>query len=143
MKNAVSSLNMIEKDCFSHIGRPLGSRGTGKRGAHASLARYLLTHGVSMTIINHMLHIFLGLRHLSTLEDWLSARLLFLNFFPFLYTPKFDHFREFYLPAVPRWGAASHLPGEVQSTNGLEVDWKSVKSACYNEKKVQLTKLIF
>ena len=90
-----------------------------------------------------MLHIFLGLRHLSTEKDWSSARLLFLNFFPFLFTPEFNHFREFYQPEKPRWGAASHLPGEVQSTNGLEVDWKPIKSNCTNEKKVQLTKMIF
>ena len=140
LKNAVKSLNMIEKDCFSHIGRPLGSRGSGKRGAHASLARYLLTHGVSLAIINHMLHIFLGLRHLSTEKDWLSARMLFLNFFPFLFNPEFNHFRDFYLPEKPRWGAASHLPGEVQSTNGLEVDWKPIKSNCTNEKKSSVNK---
>lgn len=140
LKNAITSLNMTAKDCFSHLGRPLGSRGSGKHGTNGSLSRYLLDRGVSLSIINHILHIFLGIRHFTTLADWQSGRKLFFKYFSFLSAKEFSHFQMFYLPMVPRWGVAYHKRGEVQSTNGLELDWKPMKKSCDIEKKFSANK---
>jgi hypothetical protein len=73
-----------------------------------------------------------GFKHLTTVNDWVTARAFFKAENPDL--P--DHFYEQYMPLYPRWGSACNEPGDVRSTQGLEKTWEHTKKKKKHHQKV-------
>jgi hypothetical protein len=63
--------------------------------------------------------------HLTSLQDWGTARTLFIAENQDL--P--DHVYVQYMPIYPRWGSACHAAGETQSGQGLERTWGHLETA--------------
>lgn len=73
----------------------------------------------------NILSYYFAFSHLTSLQDWTTARTLFVAENQDL--P--DHVYTQYLPPFPRWGSACHTGGEVQSGQGLEKTWNHLEKA--------------
>jgi len=127
LRSGANDAQLIDNDCFAHMTHLPFTRGGGIRGSRGSLARYLLTCKDEVTKkcrytledVCDILSFIFVFSHLTTLQDWVTARQLFMAENEDL--P--GHVYVQYLPFYPRWGNACHIPGEVQSSQGLEKTW--------------------
>jgi hypothetical protein len=86
LSRACKSLRLIENDCFAHMVRLPFTRGGGIRGSRGSLSRYLLKytddHGktqYTLSDVFDVLSFFFAFSHLTTVQDWVTARNLFMK----------------------------------------------------------------
>lgn len=117
---------LIDIDCFAHMMKQPFKRGGGLRGSQGSLARYLLDRKDSSGKCVHsladvfdILSIVMGIACLTSIPDYVMARLLFRAKNPDLT----DHFMNRYVPRYPTFGSACHPSGEAKSGQGLEKTW--------------------
>jgi len=124
---------LAECDCFAHMMRMPFTHGGGIRGSRGSLCRFLINCKDSQTNKRRftlqdacdVLSYIFAFSHLTSLQDWETARMLFMSENEDLPNQVYKQ----YLPPCPRWGSACHTAGEVQSGQGLEKTWGYLDSA--------------